>query len=209
MESMELIADKFWGWVNYAYDAYQNHPSGGEPGRRLFDAITPHAIHPIATALLALQEPIRGVELRYKVALVLLFHDLFEDSTKGLPDDLPSEWRDEITRSVQEITFEKGLVQEAVELWEKEPLTILAKLFDKYHSFAEDAPWLIHNRPKEGRLLLDHLRRVATRVQRHFGPLHIIAAVQAICNAYDGQFPAPPLNLQQQLAEVREEIRNR
>jgi len=203
------IADRFWSWANYAYDAYRNHHAGDELSCRPFDGITPHAIHPIATALLALQEPLLETETRYKVAIALLFHDLFEDSTKGLPNDLPPEWVDEITQIVKEMTYENGLPQEVVELWQKSPLTILAKLFDKYHSLTEHAAWMPHHRPIEGRLFLDHSRKVAAYVEKHFGRLHIVSATQQLCDRYDANFPVAPQNFEQQLEEVREEIRKR
>lgn len=183
------IADRFKGWVNYAYDAYVNHQSGGEPGRRVFDEVTPHAHHPIRTAYLALMEPMLETEFRYKTAIALLFHDLFEDSTKGLPSDLPPEWADEIGQIVREMTFENGLSQEVKELWSKSPEAILCKLFDKFDSFAESAIWLIKNKPEEGRLFLDHLRRVATYVEREFGRLHTVDLARAMCDRYDVDFP--------------------
>ena len=207
--NIEQIADRFWFWANYAYDAYRNHHTGDELPCRPFDGVTPHAIHPIATALLALAEPLLETETRYKVALALLFHDLFEDSTKGLPDDLPPEWVNEITQIVNEMTFEQGLPQEAAELWQKSPLTILAKLFDKYHSFTEHATWMSHHKPIEGRLFLDHSRKVAAHVERAFGRLHIVSATQQLCDRYDAQFPPALLDFEAQLEEVRAEIRRR
>ena len=96
--------------INWIIDAHQNYPKKPGGDIRYWDKKTPYSIHPIWCAMTMLTETKLPEELRINGAIALLYHDVLEDTTKGLPDNLPSK----VVEMISDMTFHGGIEEENI-----------------------------------------------------------------------------------------------
>lgn len=118
-----------------------------------------------------LAEPLLPETTRRVGSIVLLWHDLLEDTTADLLETTPQQVR----QLVQEMTFD-SFDHEMRDLWQRSDLTKLFKLYDKTSQFF-DAVWLRDARYAQ---LLNHTQQLITFVQQSYGELNIVKIAQAL-----------------------------
>ncbi|XSG73908.1 hypothetical protein ACP8Y2_17150 [Herpetosiphon llansteffanensis] len=128
-------------------------------------------MHPIWCAMTILAEPLLPETTRRVGSIVLLWHDLLEDTSADLLENTPQQVR----QLVQEMTFD-SFDHEMRELWQRSDLTKLFKLYDKTSQFF-DAVWLRDARYAQ---LLNHTQQLTTFVQQTYGELNIVKLAQAL-----------------------------
>ncbi len=107
--------------------AIQDHPSPGSKTERSLDERTQSSHHSILAMELMYLESDVPAKLRYLAARALLWHDVLEDSTRGLPDGMP----EEVVELVRYMTFPGGSKQERAEIWAKPKIVWWLKAYDK------------------------------------------------------------------------------
>lgn len=122
--------------IDFIYTAHQEQPVELPNTYRFWDKRTPYAMHPIWCATTLLTETTLPEALRAQGALTLLYHDVLEDTTAGLPDNLPAD----VVEGIHHMTFDN--FDQEVELLPKKPIHIqLFKLYDKTSNLL-DATWM-------------------------------------------------------------------
>lgn len=122
--------------IAWVIDAHQNHPKKPSDAIRFWDGKTPYYIHPIWCGMTMLTETGLPDKLRWDGALALLYHDVLEDTTKGLPNGLSAK----VVDYVNGMTF-SGIEEEMIEVWNKGDEIVLLKLYDKISNLM-DAIWM-------------------------------------------------------------------
>ena len=86
-----MVFEELSNDIVYVIDAHKNHSRTANGATRRWDGTTPYGVHPILCATLLLQETSLPLEIREKGYRTLLYHDVLEDTTVGLPANLPKE----------------------------------------------------------------------------------------------------------------------
>lgn len=139
---------------------------------RGWDNETPYSIHPLWCATTILTEISLPRELRLEGAIVLLYHDVIEDTNATLPDSLLPN----IRQGIADMTFTGGMKQEMSEIWSKEPKVRLYKLYDKVSNLL-DATWMSQDYRQE---YGEYTRKLLADVEDHFGSLNIVKIAHSI-----------------------------
>lgn len=158
--------------IDYIFDAHQLHPVSPQNAVRLWDKITPYSIHPIWCAMTILTETKLPKHLREDGAITLLYHDVLEDTTVGLPNGL----KPQIIKSIQDMTFPKGIAQEIKEIWDKPKTIRLFKLYDKVSNLL-DATWMNKSLLTQ---YITYTGKLTADVEKHFGKLNIVTISHSI-----------------------------
>ena len=166
------LADEMAAAIAHAIQAHSHFPITPRHAIRYWDGRTPFAIHPIWCAMTLLGETRLPDAVRHEGYLTLLWHDILEDSTLGLPAGCPPR----IRGLVEEMTFD-GLDDEFVRLWERGDMVKLLKLYDKVSQFF-DGTWLTDQRWNR---LLEHTLRLQAFVESTYGELNIVRIARAVC----------------------------
>ncbi len=149
--------------------------SGAGREVRMWDGKTPYFIHPLWCAMTILTEERLPENIRKLGAQVLLFHDVPEDTTEKIPDDLDEKAKEIIA----EMLFENS-AHELREIWGRSDLAKLFKLYDKVSNFL-DASWMVKERGIEYlRERLDYILKLADFVEEKYGILNIVVMARAI-----------------------------
>ncbi len=141
MHGVELLNGKqvalaMGEWIWYVLGAFDSAPKE-EKNRYRHDGVTPHGVHSVFCATLVLHEPWLNWATRLQLFLILLFHDVVEDTRAELPKGLPKD----VTRVIlEEMTYYGGGKEEREEIWAKGPVARLAKLYDKYSNLLTTKP---------------------------------------------------------------------
>ena len=162
----DLLAHLFW------LSAYHTH-SSRTPAKafRKADGKTPYEIHPIWCAMTILHEMTLPEEIRTRGAIVLLYHDVLEDTTA-----VPTFQIDEITREqIEQMTFASNAA-EMEEVWDRPRIIWLYKLYDKVSnlmssSFMDSEKIARHKA---------YLRRLVVEVEKDYPELNIIKLAKAL-----------------------------
>jgi len=149
-----------------AYIIWAHTDEPRKPGNRYrkWDSRTPYYIHPIWCATMILQETSLPEDLRRNGSLALLYHDVLEDTTAGLPGWLS----EDVGLLVSEMTF-KSSEDEWENLWQRDERVRLLKLYDKTSNLL-DGVWMTHDKRAHH---LRHLRRIYEDVKAKYGELNI------------------------------------
>lgn len=162
----------------------------GKPTRALMGGEqNPYFSHPLWCFSMLLAEPKLPESIRIPGALALLFHDVLEDTTEPLPNDLP----ENIKQLINQLTVEKE-AKYHYSSWEKEKLTILhkpihiqlLKLYDKTASLYDRA--IAPQRYPEWIAITSKL---ANNIEKTYGKLNIVMLTHAV------------------IAQLREELGNK
>lgn len=138
---------------------------------RKFDGATPYSAHPIWCAMTLLTETSLPEDVRVRGYQALLLHDILEDTTAPLPDNLS----EDVTRLVQEMTF-KSFEEERKLLWGKPIEVKLLKLYDKVSNLL-DGSWMTWE--KRARYAA-HTARLTSHVESVYGLLNIVKIARMI-----------------------------
>jgi len=135
----------------YVIDAHVKHSKEEKNSVRFWDGRTPYYVHPFWCASMILHETRLPENLRREGSRVLLYHDILEDTTSGLP-----EW---LTK--REISLINGMTFESSEdewknLWGKTKEVRLLKVYDKTANLM-DGIWMKEDRREQHRI---HLRKL-------------------------------------------------
>jgi len=168
----ETFADELAAAIQHTIRAHSKFPNTPREAIRLWDGVTPYAIHPIWCATTLLAETTLPEAIRYPGYLALLWHDILEDTRLGLPPDV----RPEVRTLVEEMTF-VNFEDELVRLWGRSDTTKLLKLYDKT-SLLLDAVWMSDTR---WNLVVEHAQKLMTFVSANYGELNIVRMARAIC----------------------------
>ncbi|MBD3281573.1 hypothetical protein GF391_02395 [Candidatus Uhrbacteria bacterium] len=141
---------------------------------RNWDQKTPFVSHPIWCACTIITEQKLSEERRHNGALVLLYHDIIEDTMGNLPPNLP----EEVMLDIKRMTHHQGSSQ-----WEdikhKPKRVRLYKLYDKTHNFLDP----LHLTENTRQCRVNTLQYLLEDVRSNFGELNItrIAASMLAC----------------------------
>ena len=146
-------------------------PNDDANATRIWDGKTPFFFHPLWCAATILTEQNLDEDIRMHGALVLLYHDIFEDTKGNLPTNLPKD----VVNDIRSMTFKKSS-----STWEEIrrmlPKFRLYKLYDKTSNlldpFPQD-PTSLRERQKLVKLLIDD-------VVEHYGVLNIVKIARSL-----------------------------
>lgn len=167
--TMEILRLQDIEWIMDAHTNYATKPSKAV---RKWDSKTPYYMHPIwcATTLAsetALDEVIRGDGVQ-----ALLYHDVLEDTTKGLPEGLSKR----VVSLIEDMTFEGGSSQEMEEIWAKPDVVKLYKTYDKISNLLDGA-WMSVEKRK---IYNSYTKRLCMEVERVYGDLNILRIARGV-----------------------------
>lgn len=159
--------------LDVAFAAYQRHNTSGQEYRQ--NGIVPYANHAIwaaTTVLLDVHLPQKIRELGY---VVLLYHDVLEDTSAAIPP-----WvSEEALHCINEMTF-KNFRSSLAEIPGKSPLIKLFILVDKLSTLIEEH---IAPVPEKRKLWRDTVAYLANEVEAHFGRTRIVIMARAFVEA--------------------------
>lgn len=138
---------------------------------RRWDKKTPYSIHPIWCGMTIQAEQKLSVKTRNIGAQALFLHDIKEDTKEKLPKYIGEEVRE----LVQEMTF-KSINQEMREIWSKNDLVILLKLYDKVSNLLD----YFSHVPGREKVHCNYVTKLADFVEGRFGNLNIVVMARAI-----------------------------
>lgn len=122
--------------IEYIIRAHDLFPVKPSKAFRKHDGKTPSYTHSLWCATTILAETNLDESLRNKGGLILLYHDLLEDTTLPLPDWLPND----IIRGINDMTFE-SFTKETKLIFRKNKEIRLFKLYDKVNNLM-DSSWM-------------------------------------------------------------------
>lgn len=160
--------------IKVATYSHSQHPIRPSKAFRKWDKKTPFAIHPIWCSMTILTETKLSEQIRELGWQVLLLHDVLEDTKENLSDI----YDPEVIRLVKEMSFEGGSTQEMEEIWDKEDIVILFKLYDKVSNILD--PFWDANPDYFEKYKLYTLK-LAQYVKEEYGLLNIVKMAYAIC----------------------------
>ncbi len=157
--------------LNYIIEAHQNSSRKPSKSSRKHDCKTPYWIHPIWCATTILTETSLDERTRNEGALALLYHDILEDTTKPLPENL----EERIKNLVMEMTFESS-EQEMQKIWQKPREIRLYKLYDKVSNLL-DGIWMGEEKI---RAYQEYTKKLSQNVIEIYGILNITKITEII-----------------------------
>ncbi|MBI4162800.1 MAG: hypothetical protein HY513_03890 [Candidatus Aenigmarchaeota archaeon] len=168
------MLQNFDSHVAYVIAAHRDHPKEPRNAYRRWDLATPYSAHPIWCATTILTETSLPQDLREEGALALLYHDVTEDTTTELPEDLPSI----VLEDVNDMTFETSAA-ELTQLWTRKPKIRLFKVYDKVSNWL-DSIWM----QERGSAYIDERKAFALRLvedaERNYGTLNVVKIGRAV-----------------------------
>lgn len=138
---------------------------------RKWDGKTPYGIHPIWCAMTILTETGLPEDIRISGAQALLLHDILEDTTADLPNEVP----DEVVKLVREMTFDSS-EEEMKLIWRKSKKIKLLKLYDKVSNLL-DGSWMSSEKRER---YLAYVKALSEEVESHYGELNITKIARAL-----------------------------
>ncbi len=161
--------------LEYVMRAHHQYPLTPNKAVRKFDGKTTQAVHPLWCAFTIAVEPYLDEQTREEGALILLYHDVLEDTTLGLPHWLP----ERVKSGVEMMTFYEGLEQEKREVWNKPPEVRLYKLYDKLSNIL-DGTWMIKRGQEYRDNYFEYTRQLLNDAEKNYGELNITKMARAI-----------------------------
>jgi len=161
--------------VTFSVMGHANFARSPENRVRKWDEATPYGVHPVWCAMTILFETTLPLDVRVNGFLVLLFHDLLEDTHVELSEGTPPE----VVRDVRAMTNDSDAVEEDEErIRELHPRIQLYRLYDKTCNWMDGVPrWDEEKHSRRRGLLL--LR--AELVEKRWGTLNIVRIARGLC----------------------------
>ena len=166
-----MIMD-FADHLQYIIRAHRDYATSPRKALRYWDVQTPYSIHPIWCAMTLLTETSLPKGVRENGSIAQLYHDVLEETTAKLPEDLPERTR----YLVEQMTFPGGSSQEMEEIWNRENEVKLLKLYDKVSNLL-DGTWMDSDKSQQYR---DYTKRLMGEVEAAYGELNIVRIARAI-----------------------------
>ena len=157
--------------IEYIVNAHQNHARKQSKAFRKHDGKTPYWIHPLWCATTILTETNLDEKTKNEGAIALLYHDVLEDTTQQLPQDL----EERIKYLVREMTFSSS-EEEMQQVWQKPKEIRLYKLYDKVNNLL-DGSWMPEEKRKKYQ---SYAKRLSEDVATNYGELNITKIVNSI-----------------------------
>lgn len=154
------------------WEAHQKQPKQPKDAVRFFDGKTPYFTHPLWCATSIAVETSLDEKTREEGSLVLLYHDVREDTTKNLPDYLS----ERVKYLISEMTFYGGMQEEMNEIWNKSKEVRLYKLYDKVNNLMSGS-WMS---PSKRKIYEEYTKKLLEDVERNYGNLNITKIARAI-----------------------------
>lgn len=157
--------------ISHTCKSHNNFPV--KPGKafRKWDGQTPYSVHPILCSMMILTETKLPEELRFKGSQALLLHDVLEDTTAELPNDLDPE----VIWMVNEMTFTSSQ-EEIKKIWKKDGVIKLLKLYDKVSNLL-DGSWMSENKSSAYK---KYTGRLCKEVEKIYGKLNIVKIAETL-----------------------------
>ena len=159
-------------YINLVIEAHQEKPLKPEKAVRTFISgeSNPYFIHPVWCAMTILQETNLPESIRLPGAEALLFHDVLEDTSAELPDDLSQEVKD----LIRSMTF-NDFHTEVRETLAKPPFNQLLKLYDKTATLYDGVV-----KSKVGKEWYNYIQNLANNVEKEYGELNIVLIAKTL-----------------------------
>lgn len=157
--------------VSYTCKSHSDLPKKPSKAFRKWDGQTPYSVHPIWCSMMILTETILPESVRFKGSQALLLHDVLEDTSAQLPNNL----NQEVVQIVKEMTFTSSQ-EEMEQIWEKDPIIKLLKLYDKVSNLL-DGTWM----DKEKSITYKrYTKKLCKEVKQQYGKLNIVKIAETL-----------------------------
>lgn len=157
--------------ISYTCKSHSELPKKPSKAFRKWDGHTPYFVHPIWCSMMILTETILPDSIRSKGSQALLLHDVLEDTSAQLPDNLNKE----VVQIVKEMTFTSSQ-EEMKQIWEKDPIIKLLKLYDKVSNLLDDT-WM---NEEKSCTYKRYVGRLCEEVKQQYGKLNIVKIAETL-----------------------------
>jgi hypothetical protein len=168
---------QFTKYISFVAIAHQEKTLSTAKALRTFPSgeKTPYFAHSLWCAVMLWLDSGLPESIRYPGAQALLFHDILEDTSALLPDDVS----DEVRYLVQEMTYRGGFNEEKTVVLMKSPFIQLLKLYDKTAT-------LYDGDMKPGRVYewTEFMLKLIDTVEREYGTINIILLARELIKKY-------------------------
>lgn len=138
---------------------------------RFWDKKTPYIVHPLWCAATIAFEQKLPPEVRARGFLILLFHDILEDTYGELPNDLSHE----VKEGVRRMTFYENKIEHA-RIWSLPPEIRLFKLYDKTCNLLD----AIETNPEKIKKNNELVSELIADVEKNYGTLNITKIARSL-----------------------------
>ncbi len=166
-----------WGWSRselYCRKHRAEHFEKVKNSSQHYDLKAPAWMHSVWCATMIMHEIalLTSGEIR-SYSLVLLYHDILEDTVAGLPNWINDQ---KIIDLLKHMTFSGGSKQEMQEIWDKPKEVRLMKLFDKVSNLLDGA-WM---NEEKATAYKEYVHRLADDVEKNYGELNIVRIARTL-----------------------------
>lgn len=172
----------FISYISYIAEAHQEKllPDAKALRKFLSGDTNEYFTHPLWCSMMILLDTKLPDEIRNDGALALLFHDVLEDTTAGIPNDLP----ERVKMLIQDLTYD-NFQEEVTQTLKKSPLIQLLRLYDKTATLYDGD--LNPKRYPEWTEFMEHL---IVTVEKEYGELNIVLLAKVLISKYRLLIPA-------------------
>ena len=149
--------------IKEIFEAHRKYPTKPSKAHRKWDGKTPYGVHPTWCAMTLAHETNLPEEIRETGVLALLYHDIIEDT------NYEPYLSAKVNELVIQMTFENGSKQEMKEIWSKDPVIRLLKLYDKVSNFM-DGDWMAQEKKENYK---NYIKQLIKDVETNYGKLNI------------------------------------
>lgn len=168
-----MQAKRFMDICAYAMMAHDTYPrKPAKAWRKAGMGCIPYGVHPLWCATAIMQENSLPQDVRDRCAIALLLHDVLEDTTAPLPDDITPEER----TLTHELTFYGGTGEEMELIWSKSDLALLCKAYDKASNLF-DLSFMAEEKRIAYRA---YALRLAEHIEKTWGNLVIVKLIRSL-----------------------------
>lgn len=157
--------------ITFTVNAHEQFARKPSKKVRLWDKSTAYGIHSVWCATTLLHETKLSEPLRIICFQALLLHDIIEETTQNLPDNIDPQVR-ELVNEVTFISTEEPIKK----IWERSDETKLIMLYDMVSNIL-DGSWMSE---KQKEFYVSYTRRLADFVQERFGNLNIVKIAYSV-----------------------------
>lgn len=167
----DQLADEIVRHVVFIKHAHIDQSKTPNDRVRFHDCSTPYIIHPIWCAMTLLSEATLDENIRINGYQALIFHDVLEDTTAMLPDEINAD----VKELVKDMTF-SNFQEETQKIWQRSNLIRLFKLYDKTSNLLDGS----HMSDRKWNNYVDFVITLIADVEGNFGQLNIVKMAKSI-----------------------------
>jgi hypothetical protein len=168
---MPVTASDLLKYIQISGFFHSFNPKIPSNAKRLWDRRTPYIVHPLWCATTIAFEQKLPTKIRARGILVLLFHDILEDTDGKLPIDLPID----VVQGIEYMTFHENHV-EKTRIWSLPPEIRLFKLYDKTCNLLDE----YETDPEKKENNRKFIAELTKDVENHYGALNITIIARSI-----------------------------